>query len=250
MAVAYVSAQSGTNTGNGTSISVTPGTPIAIGSLIFVTIGYQFTSSTNNTIPIAAGSDTFTVETAANVGNPNFFFTVGYFINTTASHATVTATLPSGSSFSDMTVNTFSGVGAGSLHAKSVPVLSTQGNPSGANAVSTGTFAASAGDLLCAAALDLSGFGTMSAGTTLAWQTAQSIASVVLAEYILSSAGGTPAATWGNSSTSDTIWGVAAYSFTPAAAGGLVIADNAVSTESIATYITGVGQRTIWWRPN
>jgi hypothetical protein len=224
VAVAYVSAQSSNNTGTGTSITVTPGTAIAIGSLVVATVGYQFTSTTNNTIPISAGSDIFTVETAVNIQVQQYFFTVGYFINTTASHTTVTATTPTGATFSNMTVNTFSGFGAGTLHAKSAPATTSQGNPSGANVITTGTFTASAGDLLVAAALDLNGAGTVSAGTTLAWQAAQSIAGTVLAEYILSSAGGTPAATWGNTSTSDNRWGVAAYSFTPAAAAGGCIA--------------------------
>jgi hypothetical protein len=121
----------------------------------------------------------------------------------------------------DMTVNTFSGFGPGALHAAVAP-LYVQTNQAGATADvgSSGNFAASVGDLLFAAVLDLNGNGTLSLGTTLAWQAAQAIASITMAEYILSSAATTVAATWGsstsgNTTTGDPYWGVGAYSFTP-----------------------------------
>jgi hypothetical protein len=176
-------------------------------------------TTTTESATVSDGTNTYHVGTAVRFsasGSPDYYYTTFYFINTVGSNATVTATFNlTGRTFAHISIDTFSGVGAGTLNVTTVPaVVTTSGT--GPDLIATATLAASARDLVWAGALDLNGLGAVTPGAQQFWQSGQAIALTLQSEYILAVPGGTLASTFGNASASDTFWGVGSFAFTPA----------------------------------
>lgn len=135
-----------------------------------------------------------------------------------------TASFSPSAQYTQLSADCFTGLGSAPTVDGHIIVGTTVSSPTGANAISSGNFSSSSGDLLWGTFLNIGSHGTTGVGTTLPWvlgQTAPSDGGIT--EYILSGAGGTVAATAQAASSSDTAWIVGAVAVKPTASAGCTV---------------------------